>query len=95
MMMTMTIIVMKTKEVNAIGLRTMMSAESLELANHRTIANPAATARPDGKICFSFFLFLFFRFFFFFHFQLGPLIGCLFFLCVSHHVLRILTNLHV
>lgn len=87
--MTMTIIVMKMKVI-AVGLRSMMSAESLELTNHRTISKPASTAGPDGKISFLIIIFIFLIFF-----QLGPPIGCLFFICVSHHVLRILTNLHV
>lgn len=53
---------MKIKEVIAVGLRSMMSAESLELTNHRTISKPASTSGPDGKICF---LFLNYYFIFF------------------------------
>lgn len=56
--MTMTIIMMKMKVI-AVGLRSMMSAESLELTNHRTISKPASTAGPDGKISFLIIIFIF------------------------------------
>lgn len=49
-------------EMIAVGLRSMMSAESLELTNHRTISKPASTAGPDGKISFLFFNYYFFYF---------------------------------
>lgn len=65
--MTMTIIMMKMKVI-AVGLRSMMSAESLELTNHRTISKPASTAGPDGKISFLFFYYYYFFIFIFFRF---------------------------
>lgn len=61
-MMMMTIIMMKMKEVIAVGLRSMMSAESLELINHRTISKPASTSGPDGENLFFVFELLFYFF---------------------------------